>query len=246
MNGLVAARTPTSSLGQFRGMVITADKDFSVRRLLLEMATQAERLVACDQQHRIDAAVRVVASGAAFTNGLMFKHEGTRLRDVAPGADFVGRHKPSPAALAAIGDRRAFMWIVTVTASDFALDNGVVRRQIKLCPLVEMALETCLRRLARIDNRLRRTARGHMQAAGPVARFTPDILGVVTGRLQAKMGRGGEAFGDVLMASLASFGTDKGGSWDLRRGHRLRLAHVGARNHAEGDQYAKQQKQHPG
>ncbi len=102
-----------------------------------------------------------------------------------------------------------------------------MRRQIELRPLVQMALEAGLWRLARIDDGSGCATGGHVQAPGPVTRFAPDILGVVSGRLQTKMARRCEIFCNVLMAGLARFGTDKRGSRNLRRSHQL-LAHAGA------------------
>ncbi len=110
----------------------------------------------------------------------------------------------------------------------------MVRREIELTPLIEMALEAGLRRFARIDDGIGRAARLDVQAAGAVTRFASDILRVVAGRLQPVMGRGDEAFCNVLMACLARIGADKSGPGNLRRRDILRLAHVGARNDAEG------------
>jgi len=79
-----------------------------------------------------------------------------------------------------------------------------------------------------------------------MAGFASDILGVIAGRLQAKMGRGGEAVVNILMTRLAGFRSNKSGSRDLRRSDHLRLAQVGARRHAQNDKSRQRQKPEPG
>ena len=80
-----------------------------------------------------------------------------------------------------------------------------------------MALETCLRRFARIDDGVGPAAGCNVHAAGPVTGFTPDILGVVARRLQMIMGRAAEAARDVFMALRARLRADISGSGNLRR-----------------------------
>jgi len=160
-------------------MINGADEEAAVGRLLLEMAAQAKRLVARNQQSGIHAPVRIVAYGAAFAHRLMLEHERPELLHVALGADFIFPHEFRPAAL----DHRTFMRVVAVSATYLALQDGMVRRQIELSLLVQMALETRLGRLARIDDGVGSAAGRNVQAAGPVTGFAPDILGVVAGRL---------------------------------------------------------------
>ena len=140
VDGLMAARAPAGSAVQESGVVRVADEDGAGRRLLLEMAAQAKRLVARDEQPRVHAAVRIVAGGAALAHGLMLEDEGTRLRDVAAGADLIRRENIGSGAL----DDRAFMRIMAIDAADLAFEDRMVRRQVELALLVEMALETSL------------------------------------------------------------------------------------------------------
>ena len=64
-------------------MVLSADQNPSRRGLLLEMALEAERLVAGDQHLRVDRSVWLVACGAALAQCLVFKYERPELRRVA-------------------------------------------------------------------------------------------------------------------------------------------------------------------
>ena len=191
----------------------TADQDGSVGCLLLVMAPQAQRLIARNQQPGVDAAVRVVARRATFAHRLMLEDERTTLLRVALGAGIVLRHHLRPAAL----DHRALVRVVAVAATNLAFEDGVMRRQIELSFLVQVTLETCLGRFAGIDDGAGRAAGINVLAAGSVAGFAPDILGVVARRLQMKVGRAIEALIKILVALLAGFRANISGSGNLRR-----------------------------
>jgi len=191
----------------------TADQDGSVGCLLLVMAPQAQRLIARNQQPGVDAAVRVVARRATFTHGFVLEDKRTELLGVALGADFILAHEFCPAAL----DHGALVRVVAIAATNLAFEDRVVRRQIELSLLVQMALETCLGRLARIDDGTGGATGFDVLAPGAVARFAPDILGVVARRLQMIMAGTGEAFNKVPVALLARFRANISGSGNLRR-----------------------------
>jgi len=236
----MTARAPAGPLAPFRGVIKIADIDVSIGRLLLEMAAQAKGLITRNQQSGVHASVRVVAYGATFAHRLMLEHERTELLHVALGADFIFPHEFRPAAL----DNRTLVRVVAVPATYLALEDGMVRRQTELSLLVQMALETRLRRFAWIDDGSGSAASCNVQAAGSVTGFTPDILGVVAGSLQMIMGRGFEAASDFFMALFARLRADISGSWNLRR-RQLDPTDVGAGNHAKSDQRAQQREQNP-
>jgi len=119
-------------------VIHVADENGARGRLLLEMAAQAEGLVARDQQPRIHAAVRVVARRAAFAHRLMLEHERTALRRVAPDADIIGRLQVGHAAF----NHRALVRIVAVDAAHLPFYDRMMGRQIELGLLVQVALET--------------------------------------------------------------------------------------------------------
>lgn len=240
MDGFMTARAPAGPFACKSGGVIHVADEDPGGRLLLEMAAQAQRGVTRNEHSRVHAAVRVVAGGAAFAHRLMLEHERPELLGVALGADFILPHEFRPAAL----DDRAFVRIVAVAATDLAFEDGMVRGQMEFSLLVQMALETRLGRFARINDGFGSAAGRDVEAAGPVAGFTSDVLGVVAGGLQMIMGRALEVARDVLMALRARLRADISGSGNLRRQH-LDPADVGARNQAQAGQRAQEHEQHP-
>ena len=245
----MATGAPAGSLAQEvatgRDVGKIADEDVAVGRLLLVMAAQAKGLVARNQQPRIDAAVRSVAARAAFAQGLMLEHERSCLCDVAPRADFIGRLQFRPAALASVGNHVTFMRIVAIRTAHLALKEGMMRRQVELGPLVQMACETGLGRFARVDDGPGCSARFHVQTAGAVARFATDVLGVIAGCLQTSMARGAKVLIDIFMAGFACFRTDERRARNLRWSYKLSPTDVGAGNDADGDERAQQKIDNP-
>lgn len=140
VDGLMATRAPAGPATQKRVVIYIADINSAGGRLLLEMAAQAKRGVARDQQSGINAPMRIVAGDAAFVHRLMLKHKRTGLRRVALGTDFILRHEFRAAAF----NHRAFMGIVAIGATHFAFDDRMVRRQIEFSLFIQMALETDL------------------------------------------------------------------------------------------------------
>src|SRR5262245_11917557 len=97
-------------------MLLPADIDSSAERLLLEMAFQTQGVIAFNKHPRVDRAVRVVASRAAFAHCLVFEHEGTALRNMTFAAGLLLRGKRR----AAPDNRVPFVRIVTVAATEFS------------------------------------------------------------------------------------------------------------------------------
>lgn len=156
-------------------MVAAANDDHARGCLLLEMALETEVLVALHEHPCVHAAVRVVAGGAAFMHGLVFKDERSALSGVAARAGLVLRGELRATAL----DRVALVRVVAIGTTDFALRHGVMMRQAELTALVEMALEARLGRLAWIDDGVARPATLRVKAAGAVAGFAAHVQCVV-------------------------------------------------------------------
>src|SRR5690349_3249060 len=98
---------------------------------------------------------------------------------------------------------------MAVCATHSSFKNRVAMRQLKLRPDLHVTLETGLRRLTRVNNRVIRAAAIDMQTARAVARFAANILCVIARRLQARMGRGAKIPRYVFMALDAFFRADE-------------------------------------
>jgi hypothetical protein len=87
----VATRRPASAEGEERLMVYVADIDAARpgRPLHLGVTSEAHTGIAHGQQFGVDGTVRLVATGATFTQSRMFKNDGLGLFSVALGATFV-------------------------------------------------------------------------------------------------------------------------------------------------------------
>ena len=89
MDRLVAAGAPAGAPAQERGVVAPADEELARRGLLLEMALEAEGLIAGNQHSLVYRAMHGVASCAAFPQRFVFKHKRSELRRVALAAGLV-------------------------------------------------------------------------------------------------------------------------------------------------------------
>ena len=65
---------------------------------LLEMAFQTQVCIAFGEHLGVDAAMRGMAGGAAFTQGFVFKNKGALLRRMALDTVFLLRKQPGAAA----------------------------------------------------------------------------------------------------------------------------------------------------
>jgi len=77
---------------------------------------------------------------------------------------------------------------MTVAAAYLPGQHRVTVREVELAALVEVALETGIRRLLRVDDRARASARLDVQAAGTVAVLAARIQGSRAVGDQAGMG----------------------------------------------------------
>ena len=196
-------------------VVTTADQELAGCRLLLEVALQTEILVAHAQHFRVHRAVRDMARDAAFSQRFVLEDIRPALLRMAPEAGLV-----QPRELrAAFGPRAALVRVVTVAAAHLAGEYGMTVRQGELATQVGMALETGIRRFARIDDRAGTAARLYVKAARPVTRFAADAFGVVARRHDPRVRGAMEFARDVVVAFLAGLGAHEGRAGDLRRSH---------------------------
>jgi hypothetical protein len=183
----------------------------------LEVALQAKRVVALHKHLLIHRTVHRMARGAAFAHRFVLEHERSALRRVALGAALRFGSVREGTTMRGV----AAMRIVAIAATDFAFEHRMVVRQVELAAFVEVTLETRLRRLAGIENRLARPARLVMQAAWSVARLAADLIGIGPGRLQPRMRGQMKIARDLLVALRASGRTDKRGARNCgRNNHR--------------------------
>lgn len=148
MNSFMASRAPAGAAGQECGVIAPADKQLARRELLLEVTLQTEVLVALREQFLIHAAMRRVAGGATLANCLMLENERPALGNMAFRARLHFRGQGEPAAL----DRVALVRVVAIAARDFALQNRMMMRQVETAFHIQVALKTCFRRFAGVQN----------------------------------------------------------------------------------------------
>jgi hypothetical protein len=79
------------------------------------------------------------------------------------------------------------MWIMAVAATHLPFHNRMMMRQVELAALIEMALETSLRRLPWIQNGVPRAAGLGVNATRPMTRLAAHFVGVGSRRLQSRV-----------------------------------------------------------
>jgi hypothetical protein len=146
----MAASRPTRSLRQEVGVIDIPNENMARLFLFLEMAFQAERLVAFVQHPLVDGAVRRMADRTTLTHCLMLVNKRAALRGVAFEARFVSAQESEAAAfkrLLHIGpatlDRNPHVRIMAIRAAHFSFQHRVMMRQLELCPYLQVTLETC-------------------------------------------------------------------------------------------------------
>jgi len=102
-------------------------------------------------------------------------------------------------------DRDPFVRLVTIGAAHFAFWHRMVMRQGECCANFQVTLETRVRRLPRINNRVRRAATLHVQTPRAVARLAPHVLCVLPLCLQSRVRRRSEVPCDLFVARRAFF-----------------------------------------
>src|ERR1017187_7175080 len=83
MNGFVTAGAPAGTLAQLSIVGNPANQDAAAWLNLLKMAFQAQVGIPFGEHLGVDAAVRGMAGGAAFTQRLMLEHKRPLLRGMA-------------------------------------------------------------------------------------------------------------------------------------------------------------------
>jgi hypothetical protein len=226
VNGFVTAGRPASALLQPGRVIAVADEDAAVAGLLLEVALEAEIRVALREHPLVHRAVRRMATDAAFADCFVFEHERTALGGVALEAGFVVAEQRRAAALERLGQVRPAAFdgvtpvrVVTIGATDLALEHRMMVRQLESRAYFGVALETGGRRSSRIDDLISLAAALYVKAAWPVAGFTTHVLGVVSLRFESRMCRRPEVFRDRFMTGGAFIGADELSSGNTRRRH---------------------------
>ena len=156
-----------------------------------------------------------MARRAALANGLVFEDKRAPLRRVAlsAGVPFRGQ-RGSPAF-----HRRARMRVVAIAATDFAFQDRVMVRQIEFATLVEVALETNLRRSFGINDRVGGATGFVVSTARPVAGLAAYIRCIGTLGLQQRVSGCLKTLGNVFVTLLTSLRSNKGSAGYLRRRH---------------------------
>lgn len=212
-------------------MIDIANQDGAGCDLALEMAFETEILVPLFEQLGVDGAMHGMARGATFPHRLMFK-------DKRPG---LGR-MALKANLLLVQQRRSARWqgraavrVVAIAAGDLAFEHRVPVRQVELAPLVQVALEADLGRLAGIHNGVGVSATLRVEAARAVARFAPHI-GRVGSRSQQTRVRGrGEELRHWLVAGRTLLRAHERGPRNLRRRHQRFVESAAGNRHQQDE-----------
>ena len=184
------------------------------------MALEAEVVVPFRQHFRVNRAMHIVASNAAFPQRFMLKDVGAGLLAMALGT--LGVDASHERSLGRINV--SAMRVVAGSAAHPPLENRMVELQVKLRLLFKVTLETGLRLLLRIHDELAATAAGiHVQAGRAMAGFAAagksDAV-PFTGDLQSGMLGEFEILDDGFMAGRALIHPHKlGARNDGRRRH---------------------------
>jgi hypothetical protein len=215
MHRLVAAGTPAGSTAEEWRVIAPADEDLSRRGLLLEMALEAESLIARDQHALVYRTVGLVAGRASFAQGFVLEHKWAELDGVAFAAGFVFRHQRGATAL----DGVSFVRLMAIIAMDLPFKDRMMMGQAELPLLVQVTLETGFGRFVRIDDSAARAAGLIVDAPWSVARLAADIRGVVSRRLESCVCRGLEIPDNLIVALGAGLRPHEFGAGNGRRRH---------------------------
>lgn len=157
-----------------------------------------------------------MAAYAALAQRFVLEHKWAALRRVTLETRFVLAQEAHTSTFERLGQVRSapfdhvcFVGVVAIGTTHFSLENRMVMGQLEVCPHLQMALETGVWRFFRVNNRVRAATALDMQAARSMTRLAAHVLGIVTGRLQAGVGRGAKIARDCLVASLATLRANK-------------------------------------
>ena len=101
-----------------------------------------------------------MADHTSFTQRLVFKHERAALSCVALEASLILTEQSGAATLEVLGhggapfDRVSFMRVMTISAAHFPFQHRVMIRQFECRAHFQVALEACVRRFARVHDRV--------------------------------------------------------------------------------------------
>ncbi len=139
-----------------------------IRTLHLNMALQAQVIVAFDQQHPVDRTMGIVARGASFAQRLVLEDEWPALLAMTLRAILIqSRHRESARWFHDIVSVR----VVALHTVHHPFDNRMMLWQTKLRVHIHVTLETGARVLSRIHNQPPSTTYPDVLARRPVARF---------------------------------------------------------------------------
>ena len=149
VNRFMAAGRPAGALLQPARVIVIANENLAVRRLLLEMAFQAEIGVALREQFLIHRAMRRMAGDTTFANRFVFENEGPALRGVALQTGSVRAQHGEAAALhglrhvgSASSDGVALVRVMAIGAAHLAFDHRMMVGQFERGADIRMTLET--------------------------------------------------------------------------------------------------------
>jgi hypothetical protein len=148
-------------------MIHVANVEAPRRARRLGVAPEAQVRIALGEQFGVDAAVRIMASRAAFAQRWMLKDEGPGLFAVALGAGFIqARHRQATGRFEDV----AAMGIVALDAVHLLLQNRVVLGELEFRLFLAMALEAGGRVFPGVADKLAPPAAArHVEARGSVA-----------------------------------------------------------------------------
>jgi len=195
----------------------------------IEVAFQAQRLIALIEHLLINRAVRAVTGAAAFADGSVREDEGPRLLLVALLAGFGFAAELSAAAFSGVTAVR----VVAISAANLAGEYRMGVGQAELGFLVEMALEAGVGRFARIDDEAFAATGFHVLATGAVATFAAHINGVFALSLEFGMVGRAEVADEFFMAGGAFLRTHEGGPRDAWRGKHGARGRARNENHCQ-------------
>ena len=212
----MAAGGPTRPLLQKIRVVDVSNENVPGNFLLLKMALYAKRRVAFVQQALVDRTVRRVTNNTTLTHRLVLVDKRAALLRVTLEAGFVSGDKSEPASSELLLNicrrtlgRDPFVRFMAIAAAHLAFKHRMMMRQLKCCTHVQMALETGVRRLSRIDDRSFSAASLNVQTPGAVARLAADVLCVFPFRLEASVSSCPKVAHDLFVACRAFLRPDE-------------------------------------
>jgi hypothetical protein len=108
--------------------------------------------------------------------------------------------------------------------------------QLKRCPHFQVTLETSLRRLPRIDDRVRRATTLDVQTARAMARLAAHVLSVLSLRLQSRVRRCFEVAYNLFVTGFAFFRADELRARYARRSENCAICRAaGKQNDSDSD-----------